>query len=133
MPQNIPYPVSKYEKVLKNIRDASQEYSSALKKEIKIISFWLCEQDNESEDYSLKQNEDGNFSFYCDNDRVSIRNLAEKIQRYDERGVNIPPEQIIKDYLKEIEPLLKLHEIKEARVEEKVKTKMQQLEKILSG
>ncbi len=132
MPQKVPYPVSQYEKALKDICDFSQENSSALKEEIKVISFWLCEQENESIDYILRQNKKGNFSFYCDNDRVSIRNLAEKIQRVDKKDNNLPPKQIIKDYLERVRRLLTQYEIKKARVEDKVKIKIQQLEKILS-
>lgn len=135
MPQKvlIPYPVSQYEKVLKKIIDFSQENSSAFNnKEIDIISFCLCEQDNEYENYSLKQDGKGNFNLYLDVERASIKSLAKRIHNFDNRNNNLPPEKIIKDYLERAKPLLTQYEIKKEGIKEKVKTKMQKLENLFN-
>jgi hypothetical protein len=143
MPQE-PSLSTQYRRVLTKILAASQKYSHLwdhieyIPGALPLVSCWTCEQDNDAVYYGITKDEKGRLVFcYADG---KIENPLEDskgtpisvtmfIKKLENR--NVPVGNLKRHFLESIAEPIKIYELLNAGINEKVRRKLKNLEKML--
>ncbi len=130
-----------YKNALAKIRKAAEEYSylwdsdfsvwADFDSRLQILEVVKDEQQNWKENYGITKSKDGDFFYYNNSRKISAGELAKKIQQHEVNGANITPKMLVQNFVDALREPLARYETAKARIHEKVKKKMTDLEERL--
>ena len=140
MPIN--YSISKYMEAFSRIRKAAEEHSYLWNETIPeeglhIVRIIIDEQQRWAESYGLIRGRDKKLHYYKKGDDgegsrlITIKEIAKDFQRHNNQGCDISLDELGTYFLGQISEYLRQHQLFASKVDEKVKKKVQALEKIL--